>query len=392
SPAIHASFGLDYGLKEVAEDGIRALLQAPDFVGCNVTIPYKQTVIPYLDEVIGQAKRLEAVNTIVKAPDGRLLGYNTDYEGMRQALLLHGLDLKDKVVAILGTGATSRTAQAVAENMGAKEIVVLSRTKGVTYGDVDRYRHAQIVINTTPVGTYPHVEEQAVDLDLFADLQGVMDLTYNPLRTDLLLQAKAKGVPFVNGLPMLCIQAAESAKLWGAVHADWQAAYRKVLSEVSNVVLIGMPSSGKTTLGREVAHLTGKQFVDVDEEIVSRLDKDIPTIFAEQGEGYFRELEREVIREVAASGGKVIATGGGAVKDPANVHALSRQGHLVWVKRDLDRLVGEGRPLSSSPQAIARLMAEREPLYRAACDYQVDNNRTIQDAVKEIVDHENTRA
>ena len=392
SPAIHASFGLDYGLKEVTAEGIPALLHAPDFVGCNVTIPHKQAVIPYLDEVVGQAKRLEAVNTVVKAPDGRLLGYNTDYEGMRQSLFLNGLNLEGKVVAILGTGATSRTAQAVAEDMGAHEIIVISRTKGVTYSDVERYRHAEIVINTTPLGTYPNVEAQAVDLDLFDHLQGVMDLTYNPLATDLLLQAKAKGVPYVNGLPMLCIQAAESAKLWGAVHADWRAAYRKVLSKVSNIVLIGMPSSGKTTLGREVARLTGKEFVDVDEEIVSRLDRDIPTIFAKEGEGFFRAKEAEVIREVALSGGKVIATGGGAVKNPANIRALSRQGHLVWVKRDLTLLVGEGRPLSSSPQAIARLLEEREPLYRAACDYQVDNNRNVQDAVKEIVDHETTGA
>ncbi len=384
SPLIHSTFGLRYGVKEVQADEIPAILADPTFVGCNVTIPYKQTVIPYLDEVTGVARRLNAVNTIVKRADGKLVGYNTDYEGLRQTLLLAGIDLNGKVVAILGTGATSRTAGAVAEDMGAKEIVFVSRTKGVTYAETERYCHAQVVVNTTPLGTYPNVDSQAVDLTLFPRLEGVMDLTYNPLRTQLLQQAKELGVKYSNGLPMLCIQAAESAKLWGAYHADWREAYKTVRKTVDNLVLIGMPAAGKTTLGKVLAERLGKTFADVDREIEKREGRAIPAIFAEDGEGYFRQVEKQVVKDLSLPGGKVIATGGGVVKDPDNLRALSKQGVIVWIKRNLAELTGEGRPLSSSPEAIAKLFEERAPLYERECDFAVTND-DIDQCVKEII-------
>lgn len=386
SPAIHQTFGLNYGVKEVKADEIDAVLHAPDFGGCNVTIPYKQTVKGHLNWLSDKAHELNSVNTIVKDRDGTLLGYNTDYEGLRQTLLLADIKVKGRLVAILGTGATAHTAQAVVKDLGARSIVMVSRTKGVTYDQVNRYQNAEVVINTTPVGTYPNVDAQAVDLALFPHLEGVMDLTYNPLRTDLLIQAAELGVKWTNGLPMLCIQAAQSAKLWGVSQADWEDAYKVVRRKVDNLVLIGMPASGKTTVGQALAQALGKEFVDVDQEIEAREGKDIPSIFADKGEAYFRQVEREVIAQVALSGGKVIATGGGAVKDPANVHALARQGRLVWLRRELDSLTGEGRPLSSSKDAIAKLWQERAPLYESAKDVAIDNDGTIEQCVKEIID------
>ena len=373
---IHAKIAdYRYELCELRPEEVGPFLERRAFRAINVTIPYKQTVIPYLDEISPEAERIGAVNTIVNR-DGRLYGHNTDFAGMAALVRHAGIEVRGRKVLILGTGGTSRTAAAVMESLGAGQVLRVSRRDGtdtVRYEDAARlHADAQIIVNTTPVGMYPKDEGCPIDPALFPQLRGVLDAIYHPLRTNLVLDAQERGLPAEGGLYMLAAQAVYASAAFLGREPDpalIDTAFRAVRSGKRNLVLTGMPSAGKTTVGRALAALTGREFVDTDAEIVGRIGMPIADYFARAGEPAFRAVEREVIAEQSRRDGIVLATGGGSVLDGRNVRALRRNGLVVFLDRSPDKLTATSdRPLSSDPEALRRLYRERYALYCRAAD------------------------
>ena len=381
----------DYRLWDLTPEELAPFLERREFAGINVTIPYKQQVIPYLDGLSHRARAIGAVNTIVNR-DGRLLGYNTDFAGMAALLRRLGIELSGKKVLVLGTGGTSRTACAVAAEAGAAQVLRVSRSGregAVTYEQAaERHGDAACIINTTPCGMYPAVEDCPLELDAFPGLRGVVDAVYNPLRTNLVLEARRRGIPAEGGLYMLAAQAVYASALFQgteAAEAQIDLAYRTVLRQMENIVLIGMPSSGKTTVGRLLAARTGKAFVDTDELTEQAIGTTIADYFAAHGEDGFRDREQEAVAAAAAEGGRVIATGGGAMLRPENLTALRRSGRLFFLDRSREKLIATAdRPLSSDAEALRRRYAERYDLYCAACDVRVDGDGDAEEVAAEI--------
>lgn len=378
SREIHTMLGdYDYRLCELAPEEVESFLLAKKFCGINVTIPYKQTVIPYLDEVDPAARRIGAVNTVLHK-NGKLIGYNTDYYGMRALLLRAGIDLRGQQVAILGSGGTSATAWAVAQDAGAAGIVRVSRhpkKEGDEIGYAELYRRADrigAIINTTPVGMFPHEEGLAVDPTAFAHLCGVADAVYHPLCTSLVCRAATMGIPATGGLYMLVAQAAKAAELFFddlSMTEKTEAVFQRILWQKQNIVLIGMPGSGKSTLGRRIADLTGKAFYDSDALIEARTGMTCGAYLETRGEEAFRLEETAVLREVSQKSGCVIATGGGAVTRRENTDMLMRNGVTVFLDRPLaDIRPTAERPLTRNRELLERKYAVREPLYREAAD------------------------
>ncbi len=394
SALIHARLAdYEYELCELAPDKVDAFMRAKDFRAINVTIPYKQTVIPYLDEVEEIARRIGAVNTVVNR-DGRLCGYNTDFGGMCALIERMGLSLTDKKVAILGTGGTSRTAQAVAAHLGAREVLVVSRQarEGVIdYATLNaRHTDTEILINTTPLGMYPNSEGCPADPARFPALCGVVDAVYNPLSTLLVLRARERGIPAEGGLYMLVAQAALAVRHFLGISVPREkidAVYADLLQTKRNLVLIGMPGCGKTTLGHRLAEALGLSFLDSDEVIVRREGMPIPALFAERGESGFREAEAAAIREeIAPYGGLVVATGGGAILREENVRRLKQNGLLLFLDRPLDELVATAdRPLSSDRAMLEQRYRERYEKYRAAADLQLRIGSDIEENTARIL-------
>ena len=383
--------GYAYELKELRPEEVGAFLTAREFRGINVTIPYKETVIPYLDEIDEAAREIGAVNTVVNR-GGKLYGYNTDFFGMRELMLREGIDPAGKKVLVLGSGGTSKTAMTVAKSLGASVVLRVSRQKRddcITYEEA-RAEHAdaEIIINATPVGMYPNTDASPVDLADYPKLSGVVDAIYNPLRTKLVLAAKACGIRATGGLFMLVGQAAAAAEHFTGVPgnpADVARVYGELLSQKENLVITGMPGVGKTTVGKLIAKHHDREFVDCDDVIVERAGCDIPTIFATQGEKAFRDLESAVIRELSATGGKVIAPGGGAVLRPENVEALRANGRIIFLDRPLSSIAAtEGRPLSANREALEARYRERYPIYCATCDAHVETDGTIAAVEREV--------
>jgi shikimate dehydrogenase len=374
SKEIHEKLaGYDYQLKELTPAQLPAFLEKRDFKGINVTIPYKQTVIPYLDELDDKAAAIGAVNTIVNR-EGKLYGYNTDYDGM-VALIRHaGLSLEGKTVLILGTGGTSKTAMAVAKDLGAASVQRVSRTAkegAISYEEAQRLP-VQILINTTPSGMYPNLDGQPMDLSRFGWLEGVLDAVYNPLRTRLVLQARDNGARAQSGLYMLVAQAAAACELFVGESLPQGAlsrVYRTIHGEKQNIVLTGMPGSGKSTVGRILAQEMGREFVDTDTEIIRLAKKPIADIFAQRGENGFRELEGQVIQQLSQRTGLVIATGGGAILRAENLRHLRQNGRIYFLDRPLEDIQpSDDRPLSRDREALEQRYAERYPRYVAAAD------------------------
>lgn len=381
---IHAQIAdYEYELHEIPPSGLGGFLKKREFNAINVTIPYKQDVIPYLDEISDTAKRIGAVNTIVNR-NGRLYGDNTDFAGML-ALAKHiGVDMKGRKVLILGTGGASKTGHALAEYMGAQSVYYVSRSGkdgSITYEQaVTEHSDAQIIINATPVGMFPKQDGRPIDISAFPKLEGVIDAIYNPLRTNLILDAQERGIPAEGGLYMLSAQAVHASAVFRDIPLDESLvdkAFKSVKNDKQSIVLIGMPSSGKTTVGRILSEKCGKQLADTDEYIVRKIGIPISDFFAKHGEAEFRKIEKETVAELSATGGRIIATGGGAVLDAENVRALKQNGVLVFLDRRPENLIAtDDRPLASRRSALEKLYAERYDIYCAAAELHIDANTT----------------
>lgn len=389
SKPIHAQLGdYPYEMIELAPEKVGEFVKSGALDGFNITIPYKKDVIPYLDKIDERALAIGAVNTVVYR-EGKIFGFNTDFDGMKYMLARAGITLKDKCVLILGSGGTSNTARAVATSLGAKSIKVLSRSGEINYENYkETAADTQVVINTTPVGMYPENYTCKVDLSAFKELSGVADAVYNPALTTLLYQAKMRGVPYSNGLPMLVAQAKYAMELFLDITVSdnvIEPIIQNLSKQYLNIVLVGMPGSGKTSIGKALKEELSLDFIDTDEEIVKREGKSIPEIFKEKGEEYFRKVESEVLRSVGVLAGKIISTGGGVVKNPENYFPLKQNGKIFWIDRAIEKLVTEGRPLSKDRETVEKLYEERKGKYSAFSDVKIDNNGEISSAVKGVI-------
>ena len=386
SPQIHRDLaGYDYQLLPTPPEAVEDLFARRAFQGLNVTIPYKRTVMPLCDEIDPRAAAIGAVNTVVNR-NGRLTGYNTDIDGFLYMVRRAGVDMTGKKVVILGSGGTSRTARAAAGELGAREIVTVSRHGEDNYQNLSRHADAQVLVNTTPVGMYPNWGQSPVSLESFPALEGVLDVVYNPLRTALLLQAEERGLPRSCGLPMLVAQAKRAAELFTGQNIDdsrAEAVLHGLREQLTSIVLIGMPGCGKTTVGRALAGKLGRTFVDLDEEIVRRAGMSIPEIFAREGEAGFRERESALVREFGERTGLVVSTGGGVVTRRENYIPLKQNGLLLHLRRDPAALPTDGRPLSQAT-APEELWRRRAPLYAAFADGEIDNNGTLAGTLEQI--------
>ena len=387
SVPIHQALGCEgYRLIELEPEELGGFLRREDIGGLNVTIPYKREVMAFCDVIDEGAEAIGSVNTIVRR-EGKLYGYNTDIDGFLYMLRRARISLMGKKVVVLGSGGASLTAQAAAKREGAREVVVVSRTGPDNYENLpQRHGDAEVLVNTTPVGMWPRLEEAPVDLRLLPAVTDVVDVIYNPGRTNLLLQAKKGGLRRAGGLPMLVAQAKRAEELFfDKVIPDGET--ENIIAQLwrdrTNLVLVGMPGCGKTAVGRALARLSGKPFVDLDEEIVRRADKPIPEIFRTEGEEAFRALEAQALTEICAQSGQVIATGGGAVLRAENRDIMRRAGRVYFLRRALEELPTDGRPLSQKG-SLEEMYRVRKPLYSAAADTVIDNSVALE-ATAELI-------
>ena len=383
SKEIHARLAdYEYELMELTEEEIPSFFEKRDFAAINVTIPYKQTVLPYLDGISDIASRIGAVNTIVNR-DGKLYGYNTDYYGIKALIERVGLDLRDRKVLVLGSGGTAKTARVVAADMGAARILTVSRQKTADYVTYEEaatlHADAEVIINTTPVGMYPDCEGAPLDIAPFRRLEGVIDAVYNPLRTNLVLDARRRGIKAEGGLYMLVMQAVVAVEKFLDTTIPRDVANRvfaAILAEKENIILTGMPGSGKSTVGSS-ATCGIAMGLGSDAAIEAECGLTIKDLIAARGEPFFRDLETEIIRRVSAESRLVISTGGGAILREENLRCLRRNGRLFVLDAPLSRLQAtEDRPLSDTEDKLARLYRERMPLYNAAADAVVPDMAT----------------
>ncbi len=383
--------GEDYELREIAPADLGTFMTRKEFRAINVTIPYKQDVIPYLDEISDTAREIGAVNTIVNR-DGHLYGTNTDAAGLQALIARVCPDIRGRKTLVLGTGGTSKTAVYTAKAMGAEPVIRVSRSAredAVTYEEALRdHRDAEILINTTPCGMFPAAEDMPVDIAGFPELRGVVDVIYNPLRTKLVLAAMGRGIPAEGGLYMLVAQAVRAAEEFRGIRYDealTEKIYRRMARDKENIVLTGMPGSGKSAVSSILGARTGRDVIDTDRLIVEKAGMEITEIFRRYGEKHFRDLESEVIREAAARAGVIISTGGGAILRAENTDALRRNGRLVWLDRKPDDLVPtDDRPLADSREKMTALYAAREPIYRATADERIEVTGSAADTASEI--------
>ena len=385
SPQIHSHLGsYSYDLFEKEPEELEDFLRNGDWTGINVTMPYKKDVNPFLDELSPIAAKLGAVNCIVRR-DGRLIGHNTDYFGFCEMVRSSSLEVTGKKVLVLGTGGASKPVIAAMEQLGAK-VVSISRSGENNYSNLHLHADAAVIANATPVGMYPNTGVAPVDLDCFPKLEGVLDIIFNPARTQLLLDAEKRGLVAVNGLLMLVAQAKEASEWFQNKPLDDSlipAIHNALTAQMQNVVLIGMPGCGKSTVGKALAEKLGKTFADADEEIVRLAGKPIPQIFADDGEDVFRDWETKALAELGKRSGLVIATGGGCVTRERNYPLLHQNGAIFWLRRDLSKLPTDGRPLSQANK-LADMYEIRRPLYAAFADHEINNDSALEDTIEQI--------
>ena len=381
SKNIHEKLGYEYELRQLKPEELDRFMREKDFLGINVTIPYKEAVIPYLDEIDEGARAIGAVNTIVNR-DGRLFGHNTDFYGMKELIRHLELDVEDRKAIILGTGGTSKTAKAALTSLGAKEVIKVSRSKNdeaIDYQELlSKHLDAEIIVNTTPVGMYPDIRKMPVDIYKFQDLVGLIDAVYNPINPFIVQCAHDMAVTAEGGLYMLVAQAVRASEIFlDKSYPDGliDDIYNDLRREKENIVLIGMPASGKSTVGKIVAERLGRKFVDTDEIITERIGMSIKEYFEQYGEVEFRKIESEIIADLACETSLVIATGGGAILADENVCNLKFNGLLFFIDRPLECLIPtEDRPLSSDRESITKRYYERYLVYRGTCDVHIESD------------------
>ena len=386
SPQIHKELaGYAYKLFEKEPEELETFLRSGTFDGLNVTIPYKKAVMPLLDEISPEAAAIGSVNTIVNR-DGKLTGYNTDAFGFTWLLRKSGVDVRGKKALVFGSGGASVTVQYVLRSLGADPVVVISRTGENNYENLGKHRDAKILVNATPVGMYPGNGESPVDLSVFDAPDGVLDVVYNPARTALMLQAEELSIPHASGLSMLVAQAKKACEYFTdqpVPDAEIDRIEALLSRQMENIVLIGMPGCGKSSVGRALAETLSRPFIDADAEIVKRAGCTIPEIFASGGEPAFRKIESEVLADLGKLSGQVLATGGGCITRPENYPSLHQNGRIVWLTRPLELLPTDGRPMSQA-NPLEALWEKRKALYAQFSDVKIANDRTIADCVKDI--------
>lgn len=387
SPQIHEYLGsYSYDLFEREPNEIEDFLRNGDFTGINVTIPYKKDVIPFLDELSPTAVKMGSVNTVVRRKDGSLFGHNTDYFGFTSMVHRSGIQVAGKKVLVLGSGGTSNTAVKALEDLGA-QVIIVSRSGENNYDNLHVHQDAAVIVNTTPVGMYPNTGVSPVDLSCFPTLEGVLDVIYNPAKTQLLLDAEKLGLPHENGLWMLVAQAKEAAEYFGGSplpDSIIEIVYNKMSAKMKNIILVGMPGSGKSTIAALLAEQLGRSIVDADQKVIELAGKSIPDIFSEDGEVIFRQWETQALSDLGKKSQLIIATGGGCVTQQRNYPLLHQNGMIFWLQRELDLLPTDGRPLSQI-QKLSDMYAMRKPMYEAFSDYQIDNNGTCQESIHQIL-------
>ena len=387
SPQIHALLGrYEYKLYEKSPDEVEDFIKNGEWDGINVTIPYKKVAASLCDELSDIARKLGSANTLVRK-NGKIYGYNTDYYGFMSMVERSEISVKGKKAIVLGSGGASVTVCAVLETLGAG-VTVISRSGEDNYTNLTKHADAEIIVNTTPVGMYPKNGESAIDLRDFPNCKGVFDLIYNPLRTKLISQAEELGIPHKSGLHMLVAQAKKSSELFRDTTLDDELIEyieARLSRELRNIILIGMPGSGKSVVAQAISRKIGREIIEVDAEIERVAGKTIPEIFASGGESEFRAIETKALAEAGKQSGKIISTGGGCVTVPENYPLLHQNGVIIRIKRDVAVLPTDGRPISQSSD-MTELARKREPMYRRFADFEVDNDGSLADTAEEIVE------
>ena len=389
SPEIHQHFyDYEYSLIELNEEELKEFLTKKNFNAVNVTIPYKQAVIPYLTKIDDFAKKIGSVNTVKKEKDGTLTGYNTDYFGFLYLLKSNKINVINKKAIVLGSGGSSKTVCTVLKDLGAKNITVISRSGENNYQNISKHFDAEIIVNTTPVGMYPDNLNVPIDLTDFNDVQAVVDIIYNPLKTKLLLDAQKRKIKCANGLLMLVAQAKMAAEIFldkKIPDSEIERVHKILKKQTENIVLVGMPGAGKSTIARELGKKLNRAVFDTDKVIEEKAQKTIPMIFEEYGEEYFRNLEADAAKEIGKIISSVIATGGGIIKKQENFDALKQNGFVVFLNRDIKELSLSGRPLSTDRERLKEMYLERYPKYKEIADAEILVQNKISDTVKYIL-------
>ncbi len=381
-----------YEYNELAENEVGDFLEKKEFDGLNVTIPYKQTVMDYMDEISPEATRIGAVNTVLNK-NGKLIGYNTDYYGFSCQIKESGADITGKDAVILGTGGAAKTALCVLNDMGAKSVRTVTSAE-IKAGDIEKYYDAQIIVNATPVGMYPETGNSPIDINDFKKCEAVLDLIYNPSKTKLILDSEKIGLKTANGLGMLVAQAKKASEIFtGKEIPDSEIGRIKNIIEKNtrNIVLVGMPGSGKSTVGQYLAEVLGREFYDSDEEI-SKKGESPAEIIEKYGEERFRKIEMETLSELCKKSGCVIATGGGAVTREENYDIIHQNAMVVFIERDIERLSTSGRPLSQGGiEKLQQMYEVRYPLYEKFSHFSVKSQKTWQETTALIIEELNKR-